>query len=181
MNYELLAALAAAGVALFQFGVKLGQDGAKLRRNQTSAAAGILDKIVRDPMSSIALQLLDFPPRMYDVPGVGNRPLTSSNVTEALQPNAESSKEEHLFIRDAFDKLFFETDQIVALMKVHYLDWEDVKLLFGYYIANMRTSRFRTAIEEYTKNFGYPNTRVLIADEKRFELPADAAAPAYRS
>lgn len=100
-----------AAVALIKFAAdnKAGrlQRERDLRWKQAEAGKKLNDEMLTDSEACAAMSMLDYSGRTFTLPSGAKTTITTAMVADALDPETPVESETQIFIRDAFDSLFY--------------------------------------------------------------------------
>lgn len=143
----------------------------ELRWKKAEAAKSLNDELLSDPEASAALTILDWDGREFEVVKDVKAPITHDLMLAAVRTvNLEFSDAE-MFVRDAFDNLFYYLGIFEHYISRGLVDFMDVEQPIAYYVKLL--SKHHAIFELYLTNYGFGLAAAFL---KRFESWRSAGA-----
>ncbi|MBV9373076.1 MAG: hypothetical protein JO109_15620 [Alphaproteobacteria bacterium] len=141
----------------------------ELAWRQALAAQTSLEKLEEDEEAADAMLMLDWDARGYRK-GDQTWFLTRGDILHALRTRGDAFDDAEVYVRDAFDHLFWHFERIQNQIEVNLLQLKHVRFPLAYLVARMDLDRdvFETFLESYC----YDGARQLIASLREAGLPA---------
>ena len=124
----------------------------ELRWKQAEQGKRLFDEIIANPESARALLMIDSKERTY-LREAGAIHLTHHSVLAAL--SADHPTEDQLFVRDAFDQLFYLLDRARQFRDAGLVKDADVRIPASYYAGRMARRGAKGTYEAYLASTGY--------------------------
>jgi len=135
---------------------------------RAGAAQSSLEKMEDDPLAADAMLMLDWDGRDYS-DGEQTWTLRKSEVIAALRVDGDAFTDAEVYVRDAFDHLFWHFERIQHQIDVGLITPEHVRFPLGYVVAVINEDRdsFRAFLDAY----GYTGAIKLIELLEQLGLP----------
>jgi hypothetical protein len=113
----------------------------ELRWRQAQAGNELVQRMLDDPLAAAAMQILDWSGRSYDVAGYATFKVSENDLPAALRPTRGEFTPKQIFIRDAFDALFFHIARMHRALAAKLVEIGDISMPTSYYVAEMAKRR----------------------------------------
>lgn len=141
----------------------------ELEWRRANGAQLVLEKMEDDELSADAMLMLDWDGRNF---GDKEKPwyLERRDVLLALRTSGDPFKEKEIYVRDAFDHLFWHLERIQHQIEVELITPRHVHFPIAYLIVNL--DRDADAYRAFLKAYGYTGVLKLWDTFKQSELPS---------
>jgi hypothetical protein len=132
------------------------------------AAQSLLEKMEEDELAADAMLMLDWDGREFS-DGEKTWPLDKAQTIEALRVRGRPFTDAEVYVRDAFDHLFWYFERIQHQIEIDLISVEHVRFPIAYLIAVMNEDR--TAFRDFLEAYGYRGSLWLLDEFEKRGLP----------
>lgn len=146
----------------------------ELEWRRASAAWFSIQKLESDKYAGDAMLMLDWDGRSFpsDPSSDQKWSINRRAMLRALRTKGESFDPEEVYVRDAFDRLFWHFEWVQSQIESGLIELRHVRFPFAYLAAHMRTKENRPVFDEFLKEYCYAGASRLIDElEKQGLLP----------
>lgn len=140
----------------------------ELEWRRAGAAQASLEKMEDDPLAADAMLMLDWDGREFS-DGEHKWILRKSDVIQALRVEGARFTEAEVYVRDAFDHLFWHFERIQHQIDVGLITPEHVRFPLGYLVAVINEDR--EAFQAFLEAYGYEGAIKLMDALGQMTLP----------
>jgi hypothetical protein len=128
---------------------------------RAEAAQAFLERLEEDEMATTAMKMLDWQSREYLIDG-NNYLITEEEILSALRTSGSAFDDAEVFIRDAFDSLFWHMERIQHRIDLGIVDHAHIRFPFAYLSALINKNR--QIYEAFFNAYAYAGTKRLVDD-----------------
>jgi hypothetical protein len=144
-----------------------------LRWKQAEAGKSLNDEMLEDPRAWLALQMLDYPGRTFELlPSKKSATVTYNDLRLALDPSTETSDDKVLDIRDCFDSFFYYLAAFQHHIQNTLILPTDVAFPMEYYVRLL--ARLRPQVDAYLTHYGLTRSKDFLATFPVWNAPLRA-------
>lgn len=132
----------------------------ELQWRRSGAAQMSIERLEADGMAAEAMLMLDWDGRLFPTGAKTQWRMWEADMLAALRTSGDPFKRSEVFVRDAFDRLFWHFERIQNQIEVELIELAHVHFPLAYLI--MRMDKNHANFEAYLKAYGYRGTLRLM-------------------
>jgi hypothetical protein len=116
------------------------QSETELMWKKSNLAKELIDSMLSDPQAMDAMRMIDWNGRDFNVGEGVKEKICRIHVKSALKPkNDDNLAKKDIYIREAFDRLFYHMGRMERSLKTGLINLEDMSSPLAYYVGQIRS------------------------------------------